>query len=183
MKIFKTFVISTLLLTTAGNLTACKARDPGLCAVGILTSFMLIPVLFAVVACDTTYGAGEAHSRDILSELEAADEGWVQTKGQELASQFALSEEQGMKVARMHRDYALIQNRSDSDLEDFSRRLYGVSPREVEAAIEASQLGHGERFNVLIEEGAAHFGTTPETFKVMVKGLYGSALESAGVTL
>ncbi len=129
------------------------------------------------------YSADSADSRDILTGLAEADERNVEEAGREFATRHSLSDEQGIRAVRITRDFAQLQTRSAADLEDFARRLYGVNPSEVVAALQEGQMGNRERMNELVEQAAAHFGTTPSTMKEIIRDLHGQALQENGIEL
>lgn len=124
-----------------------------------------------------------AASRDILTGLAEEDERSAEEAGREFAARHSLSDEQGMRAVRITRDFAQLQTRSAADLEDFSRRLYGVNPAEVVSALHEGQMGNREKMNELVEQAAAHFGTTPQIMKEVIQDLHGEALRESGVTL
>jgi hypothetical protein len=115
----------------------------------------------------------EYSSRDLLSEIATDDDTRIDAAGVRYAHRFALSDEQGFQLARMIRDYSAIRNRSESDMADFAKRLYGVDPAEIVSAVAAAQLGERENLNALITDAARHFGTTPEIMKTIARDLHG----------
>jgi hypothetical protein len=68
-------------------------------------------------------------------------------------------------------------------LADFARRLYGVDPSEIVAAVGSAQAGNSAKLNSLVEEAASNFGTTTTTMKEIVKTLHGKALAEQGISL
>jgi hypothetical protein len=135
------------------------------------------------VRCPYSYSDSSGLSRDILSELEHLDEESIREMGKRYASRFALSDSQGLFLARNIRDVALLQSRSEQDLADFSERLYGVSPLQIQAALDATHKGERHALNALLEDAAQHFGTDVTTMKTIVRELHGEALRHVGVEL
>ncbi len=124
-----------------------------------------------------------ASSRDVITDVANAQEEHVAVVAQHFAEKFNLSEEQSLKLARTTEDFALIQDRSEQDLADFARRLYGVNPNEIVAAVGSAQAGDSAKLNTLVEQAAANFGTTTATMKDIVKTFHGKALADQGISL
>jgi hypothetical protein len=122
-------------------------------------------------------------SRDVVTDVATAQEQHVARVAEHFAEKFGLSEEQSLKLARTTEDFAVIENRSEQDLADFARRLYGVDPSEIVAAVGSAQAGNAAKLNSLVEEAAANFGTTTATMKEIVKTLHGNALAEQGISL
>jgi hypothetical protein len=122
-------------------------------------------------------------SRDVVTNVANADEERVNTVAQHYAEKFNLSEEQGLKLARTVNDYQMLQTRTEQDMANFARRLYGLNPSDIVSAVSAAQAGQSQQLNALINEAAANFNTTPSTMKEIVKTLHGKDLAAQGVRL
>ncbi len=159
-------------LTLGTQLSGCVACSPG----GPRTQW------FCLGGREYSYDSTQ-HSRDILGSIAEDEESRLAEDAARIAERFALSEEQGLRIARITSDYQNLQNRSDRDLADFSQRLYGVDPREIADAVAQAQLGNRQEMNNLVDRAALHFGTDPETMKGIARELHGRALQDMGVDL
>ncbi len=169
----KSVTLGILAILIGNTLTACNTN-----IFGCWTCFHSAPPY-------GTYGYSTEFigSRDILTGVAEADERSVEEAGREFAARHALSDDQGIRAMRITRDFAQLQTRSAADLEDFARRLYGVNPSEVVSALQEGQMGNREKMNELVEQAAAHFGTTPSTMKEVIHDLHGQALQENGIEL
>ena len=122
-------------------------------------------------------------SRDIITDVANAQEQHVAVIAEHYVQKFNLSDEQGMKLAQSTVDFNLLENRTEQDMADFARRLYGVDPSEIVAAVGSAQAGDRTKLNKLVDEAAANFGTTPETMKNIVRAFHAKALAEQGVSL
>ena len=136
--------------------------------------------------CETEYYSADGSvetSRDMITDISQEDEIVLQSVAKHYSEKFALGEEQGMKIAQTVRDYSLVQTRSDQDVADFARRLYGVDPMQVAAAVGSAQAGDNSKLNVLVNEAAKNFNTTSDNMKNVVKTLHGKLLEQQGISI
>jgi hypothetical protein len=122
-------------------------------------------------------------SKDIVTDIATSDEETISKNGTDFARKFSLSESQGIKVIRTLHDFAALQSRSDQDLADFAKRLYGVDPARILSASQNAQLGDPTELDAVVSEAARGFDTTPENMKAIVKTLHGRMLEQNGIEL
>jgi hypothetical protein len=165
----KNICMGILVLLVGGTFGACEN------GFGCWSCFRSAPPFGHSFSTDSTA------PRDILTGLTEEEERSAEEAGREFAARNALSDEQGIRAVRITRDFAQLQTRSAADLEDFARRLYGVNPSEVVAAFQESQMGNREKMNELVERAAAHFGTTPDNMKEVIRDLHGQALQENGI--
>lgn len=136
--------------------------------------------------CEYNYYNGDGttdEGKDIVANVSNAEEAALFSAARHYSSKFSLSEEQGMKVARTIRDFSSVQNRTEQDIADFARRLYGVDPTRVASAVAKAQAGNSTEFSAVVSEAAANFETTPENMKSIIKTLHGKALADQGISL
>jgi hypothetical protein len=134
--------------------------------------------------CQTWTYSGDGEeivSRDMITNAALAEEAVLEAQARHYAEHFALSEEQGFKIARALRDFQALETRTDADLAEFAKRLYGVSPRKIIAAMGKAQAGDNRELNQLTIEAAGNFKTKPENMKRIVKSLHGKILEAQGI--
>jgi hypothetical protein len=137
--------------------------------------------------CQTYYysadGYIEAESRDMITDIAQAEETLLASHGKHLADKYALSEDQGVRMARVLRDYQALQTRSGQDQADFAQRLYGIEPSRIVEAAGLAQAGETAKLERLVEQAARSFETTPENMKRIVRDLHGALLKDQGITL
>jgi DNA-binding MarR family transcriptional regulator len=129
------------------------------------------------------YYSSESGSRDVLTDITERQQQRIAEVAEEFSTRFGLSEEQSLKLAQTTFDFEMLQNRSEQDLADFARRLYGVNPAEIASAVGRAQIGDSSKLQGLVNEAADHFGTTPATMKEIVKTFHGKALDEQGIRL
>jgi hypothetical protein len=139
-----------------------------------------------ITYCETHYYNGDGTvdtSRDMITDIAQVEQEQLANAGRHYAAKFALSEEQGLKIAKTIDDFNTVQNRSDADIADFAKRLYGVDPTAIASAVGKAQAGDNSQLNQVVGEAAQNFNTTPENMKNIVKTLHGEMLERQGVKL
>lgn len=99
------------------------------------------------------------------------------------AEKFSLSQDKAMKIAKNVKDFAALQDRTESDIADFAQKLYGVNPSEIASAVANAQVGNNSEMEAVIEQAAQNFNTSKDTMKAIVKELHGKALEANGIEL
>ena len=125
----------------------------------------------------------EALSRDIITTIAQEEEVSLRSKGAFYAKKFGLSQEQGFKIARTVNDFSTLQDRSASDIADFSQRLYGVNFSTLQPALDSARNGDLTGLNNVIEQAAENFGSSPETMREVVRSLHSKILDEAGIAL
>jgi len=131
---------------------------------------------------------GEQDGRDLIAQADAQEKQVVDTVGKQFAATHALSEETGVSIARTLNDWATLSKkqkraRTVADIADFSKRLYGVSVEKAKSAIDAAKGGDMSQLESVNAEVAAHWGTSPETSKAILKSWYKKQLSDMGVDL
>lgn len=131
------------------------------------------------------YCAGEhgeaVLTRDVTTSVAEAEQAQVEVTARHYSRQFHLASEQGMKIAKTIRDYNALSTRSEQDVAEISRRLYGLDPSRVISAVRDAQLGQSEHLNEVVSDAAKNFGTTPENMREIVKTLHGTILREQGI--
>lgn len=128
-------------------------------------------------------------NRDLLATVSASEEKTVQAAAKAFASKYSLSQETSLKVARSFNDWAKLgflrgtKGRTDSDVADFTKRLYGVEFKKVTSALMSASMGDKAELNNVIKEVAGNWNTSAETMREIVQNFHGHQLESAGITL
>jgi hypothetical protein len=113
--------------------------------------------------------------KDLIGDVAAIEESVVQEVGRDFAAKHALSEEKGVEVARTLNAWATLgkkKTRTEADLADFSKRLFGVSLDSAKAALEVAKTGDLSRLEALNKQVAERWGTSPETSKEILMGWY-----------
>jgi hypothetical protein len=141
---------------------------------------------YDVYVCDSYYYYGNGTqevSRDIIEDVARKDEILVEKAGAFYAKKFQLGAEEGMKMAKIVRDFNLIQDRSAKDVEAFAEKLYGVNSNKLMEAVSSAQAGNNQKLDGVLGEAAVNFGTSKENMKEIVKTLHGNLLKQNGISL
>lgn len=105
--------------------------------------------------------------------------------GKILAQKYALAEEKGVMISKTLQDWAVLARdraRTDDDTSDFAARLYGVNPSKAKTAMnEAVSTQSQKPLEDLNVEVAAHWGTSPEVSKEILKGWYKEEVAAYGI--
>jgi hypothetical protein len=120
-------------------------------------------------------GADE-DTRDVLAKVGLKEAQVIETAGKDFAAKYQLDEAQGIRVARIMNDWnkiAKTRERTDADVADFTKRLYGVDVNKVKVALENED---NAAMDDLVSQAAANWNTTPENMKRIVTSIYGKRL-------
>jgi hypothetical protein len=122
---------------------------------------------------------------DLVSEVAAKEKTSREAVGRALAQKYALNEDTGVMISKTLQDWAKLgkdRSRTGADISDFSKRLYGVSADQAESAIEQSVLkGNSKAVEELNVDVAAHWGTSPEVSKQILKSWYKDEAAALGM--
>jgi hypothetical protein len=131
--------------------------------------------------------SGAEPSADVIAAAAEEEQKTRTAAGKAFAARFALNEEQGIRIARTLGDWALLgrdRSRTEADVEDFSKRLFGVRASRAEAALtRAFESRDRSAVEELNADVAAHWGTTPELSRKILLDWYreeASAILPAG---
>ncbi len=121
--------------------------------------------------------------RDLMTSIAEGEEAMAQAAASRLSDQFALAEASSLRIARTLGDWATLgrkHGRTKKDLEDFSRRLYGVELNQATAVLSrfaaTRDMADLEGLN---EDIATAWGTDPEISKTVLLSWYGKFLGQA----
>jgi hypothetical protein len=115
-------------------------------------------------------------SIDVITNAAEAGDRTLKTASEKFASEYGLSTSSALEVARTLNQWATLgksRSRTEADIADFSEKLFGIKPDRIADAIQASQDNHTLKPLLdLNDEVAAHWGTTPETSKMILLKWY-----------
>lgn len=119
----------------------------------------------------------EQSGRDLIADAAAKEEATVAKAGKAFAQKYALSEATGVSIARTLNQMATLPKRlnrarTQADLADFTKRLYGVDLERAMAATTAAQAGSADALRSMNADVAAHWGTQAETSEAILRGWY-----------
>jgi len=124
-------------------------------------------------------------STDVITQAAEQRDQVVKLAGQSLSERYALSEDSGLRIAKSLDDWANLgreRARTEADVADFSKRLYGISAQSVQVAIDrATETRSLQPFEDLNVDVAAYWGTTPEVSKKILKKWYAGQLSQYGM--
>lgn len=118
---------------------------------------------------------GQTEGRDLIADVAAKEKAKVTEAGKGLAATHALSEVSGIQIAETLNQWATLgkkHGRTEADIADFSKRLFGVSVAQVQPALIAAQQGDLSGLDTLNNDVATHWNTDPETSKEILMGWY-----------
>ena len=124
-------------------------------------------------------------SNDVIGDA-AAKETQVQTAvGKAFAAKYSLNEDQGITISKTLQDWANLgkdRSRTADDIAAYSQRLYGLDATKTMAALQQAVATQNQQpIEDLNVDVAAHWGTTPEVSKQILKGWYKDQAAAYGV--
>ena len=127
----------------------------------------------------------ETSSKDLIADASVAEEKIQKIAGKAFAQKYALAEEKGLVIAKSLQEWAILgrsRTRSVNDMADFSKRLYGLDATRTLGAFQKALVTQSqaplEELNVDV---AAHWGTSPEVSKKILKTWYKSEVDTYGI--
>ncbi len=127
----------------------------------------------------------DAAPADVIAAAVVKEKQVQAQVGKVLAQKYALNEDKGVMISKTLQDWAKLgkdRARTDADVSDFSKRLFGVSAAQAEAAIGVAMATQNksavENLNVDV---AAHWGTSPEVSKQILKNWYKDEASAMGL--
>lgn len=115
-------------------------------------------------------------SADVIAEAAEQERAVQRVAGEALADRYSLNAETGAMISKTLQDWANIgknRARTEADVADFSRRLFGLDAdragKVVERALRERSLREVEGLNVDV---AAHWGTSPEVSREILRNWY-----------
>lgn len=143
-----------------------------------------------IIYTDSGYALNNSEDRDSkdwIADVSDAESKVVSVVGEKFATKYALSADTGLHIARTLNDYATLTKKSkkrartEQDIADFSKRLYGVTAEKATAAIDDAKKGNPGTLENLNGEVATYWGTSPETSKAILKSWYKHQLSEVGM--
>ncbi len=126
----------------------------------------------------------DAISPDVITGAATKELELRTSAGRALAQKYALNEDRGIEISKTLQDWAKLgkdRARTEADVSDFSKRLFGVSGTRAQSALAIAaatrNLKEVEELNVDI---AAHWGTTPEVSKKILHQWYRDEARALG---
>ena len=117
----------------------------------------------------------EVSGRDIVQTAAEQEEQTIQLAGADFSSRYALQEVVGVDVARTLNAWATLTRdrkvrvRTEADLADFSKRLFGVELTRAASGLQAFARNDVAQMRELSSQVASHWSTSPETAEQILK--------------
>jgi hypothetical protein len=128
---------------------------------------------------------GEPASADVIAEVAAKEQQVAQLVGKMLAQKYALADDKGIMISQTLQDWATIgrdRSRTDADVADVSKRLYGIDANRAKGAIETALATQSQKpLDDLNVDVAAHWGTSPEVSRQILKNWYKDEVAAYGI--
>jgi hypothetical protein len=120
-------------------------------------------------------------SKDVTTTIAQDESAKLEVAARHFSREFQLSDDQGMKIAKTVHDYNALKTRSDRDVADFARRLYGIEPNRIVKAVGQAQMGNSAALDEVVTEAAKNFNTTQDNMRRIVKSLHGKLIQEQGI--
>lgn len=156
-----------------------------LCSLFVFSGCYSTPVCYDTASCNPggvrgIKGVG-GPDRDLISTLGESQQEKVKRVSGSIQSKYSLSAEVSSKIAKTVIDWNSLKDKTQSDLADFSKRLYGVEASDISDALMLASQGEDEKFNELIDEVASSWQSNPETIKNLIYDFHGKELNALGL--
>ena len=126
-----------------------------------------------------------SQSADVIAQAAAKEKQVATAVGKALAQKYALAEDKGIMISKTLQDWATLgkgRARTDADVSDFASRLYGVDASKAKNAITQALATQSQQpIEDLNVDVAAHWGTSPEVSKQILKGWYKDEVAAYGI--
>ncbi len=123
-------------------------------------------------------------SADVITTASEKEKQIQTSAGRALAQKYALNEDRGIEISKTLQDWAKVgkdRARTDADVLDFSKRLFGVSGSRAQSAMAIAMttrdLKAVEDLNIDV---ATHWGTSPEVSKKILQNWYRDEARALG---
>jgi hypothetical protein len=127
----------------------------------------------------------DSTSNDVISAAAAQESQINKAVGKAFAQQNALSEDKGIQISQTLQDWAVLgrdRARTTADINDMSKRLYGLDANRTMGAFQRALTTQSQQpLEELNVDVAAHWGTSPETSKQILKGWYKDEVAAYGI--
>lgn len=124
-------------------------------------------------------------SADVIAQAAAQEQQVTKAVGKALAQKYALQEDKGIMISKTLQDWAKLgrsRARTDADISDFAARLYGIDATKAQNAIQKAVVSQSQQpIDELNVDVAAHWGTSPEVSKQILKSWYKDELAAYGI--
>ncbi len=124
-------------------------------------------------------------SADVIAQSATLEKQVAITAGKSFAQKYALAEDKGILISQTLQSWAILAKdraRTDADVSEYAKRLYGVElSRAKNAMILAATTQNQQPLEDLNVDVAAHWGTTPEVSKQILKAWYQQELSGYGI--
>ncbi len=123
------------------------------------------------------YDAAGAVQKDLEVLASITDQATIQETGRKLSAQFSLSDEQGLRVARLATEWQTLsksRQMTAKDLDAFTSDLVGVNMAEVRDAAKRAADGDRSSIDSLLNRAAQGLDTTPENVKNILETFSGN---------
>lgn len=121
---------------------------------------------------------------DVITAAAQKEQDIQNSAGIALAQKYALNDDRGVQISKTLQDWAKLgkdRARTEADVLDFSKRLFGISGSRAQSALTIAMTTRDlkvvEDLNVDI---AAHWGTTPEVSKKILRQWYKDEAKAMG---
>ena len=124
-------------------------------------------------------------SADVIAQAAAKEKQVATAVGKALAQKYALAEDKGIMISKTLQDWAQLgrdRARTEADMADVSKRLYGIDGSKAKNAIQQALASQSQQpIEELNVDVAAHWGTSPEVSKQILKGWYKDEVAAYGI--
>jgi hypothetical protein len=129
---------------------------------------------------------GEQDSKDLIAEVAKKEVATVTNAGKAFAEKYSIDATAGVQIAKTLNDWATLSKklgraRTQADVADFSKRLYGVSLEQTTVALEDAQKGETAGLEAVNSDIAKYWGTDAQTSRKILKNWYRDQLSDYNV--
>lgn len=117
----------------------------------------------------------KGRGRNVVADAAKQEAKVVESAGKEFAAKYSLSVDKGIQIARSLNQWAKLgkeRAKTEKDLAEFTKKVYGVDYAQVKKAILEAQAGEDALLESTVSAAAKNWGTSEENMKDVLKNWY-----------
>ncbi len=125
----------------------------------------------------------KSEGRNVVGDVAAKEMKVISAAGKDVSAKYGLSAEAGQSIAKLLNTWAVIgkdRSRTEKDVADFTKRLYGIDVNQIKVALSSAQQGDMTGIDSAANDLADRWGSTPEQVKLMQKDWFAPQLKAYG---
>lgn len=127
---------------------------------------------------------GDSEGRDLIANAADLERKTIEGAGKKFAKDYALNEATGIRIAETLNSWATLgksRSRSEQDVADYSKRLYGIGVDQAKSAIDRARKGDQQGLEDAAEDISQSWDTKASNVRRILKDWYKDQLSEVNV--